>query len=28
MSQDGLIAIDGSRIKLLNWQRLRVLAEG
>jgi CRP/FNR family transcriptional regulator len=28
MSQDGLIAIDGSRIKLLNRERLTVLAEG
>ncbi|MBD2129930.1 Crp/Fnr family transcriptional regulator [Microcoleus sp. FACHB-1] len=28
MSQDGLIAIDGSRIKLLNRERLKVLAEG
>jgi CRP/FNR family transcriptional regulator len=28
MSQDGLIAIDGSRIKLLNRERLAVLAEG
>jgi len=28
MSQDGLIAIDGSRIRLLNRQRLTVLAEG
>jgi CRP/FNR family transcriptional regulator len=28
MSQDGLISIDGSRIKLLNRQRLTVLAEG
>ena len=28
LSQDGLIAIDGSRIKLLNRERLTVLAEG
>lgn len=28
MSQDGLIAIEGSRIKLLNRERLAVLAEG
>jgi len=28
MSQDGLIAIDGSRIRLLNRQRLTGLAEG
>ena len=28
MSQDGLISIDGSRIKLLNRERLRMLAEG
>lgn len=28
MSQDGLIAIDSSRIQLLNRQRLTVLAEG
>jgi CRP/FNR family transcriptional regulator len=28
MSQDGLIAIDDSRIKLLTRQRLTVLAEG
>ncbi len=28
MGQDGLIAIDGSKIKLLNRQRLTVLAEG
>jgi CRP/FNR family transcriptional regulator len=28
MSQDGLIAIEGSRIKLLNRERLIVLAEG
>ncbi len=28
MSQDGLISLDGSRIKLLNLERLMVLAEG
>jgi CRP/FNR family transcriptional regulator len=28
MSQDGLIAIDGYRIQLLNRRRLTVLAEG
>lgn len=28
MSQDGLITLDGSRIKLLNRERLKVLAEG
>lgn len=28
LSQDGLISIDGSRIQLLNRERLRVLAEG
>lgn len=28
MSQDGLIAIEGSKIKLLNRERLTVLAEG